>query len=142
MAAKLGSKGREISGLQQGAVEVIAALFKKPVVSAPKTIFGHARRAGPFKVPASMASSGDAERRVLANRFKQHLRGVSGASKLGADPDEYVPPARTAEPRERLGLDRPMGVRSGRLGLRWKPGVISGMGRPGTSRQNDNDDDD
>jgi hypothetical protein len=63
----------------------------KPTAPAPVSRLGRARRAGPFKVPASMAGPGNPQRDELARRFKQHLRGVSGSNKLGADPDETVP---------------------------------------------------
>jgi hypothetical protein len=78
-----------------------------PTAPAPVSRMGRARRAGPFKVPASMAGPGNPHRDELARRFKQHLRGVSGANKLGADPDETVP---VVKPRLR---ERPgFGVRS------------------------------
>lgn len=92
---------------------------------------GRARRAGPFKVPASLATSNDEARRLLANRFRQHLRGVSGARKPGSDPDEYVPPVRAGAARERLG--------GGRVDLRAR--ARSSWGHLGMKPSVDNDDD-
>jgi hypothetical protein len=140
MAIKSGRNGRVAEGLSAGPLEVVAKLFQhKPVVSVPKSILGRARRAGPFKVPASMTGSPDVERRLMAKRFKDHLRGISGANKLGADPDEYVPPARpSGASRGRFGTGMPTGSRLGRLGVRDEPSMISGRGRP--ILQDDDDD--
>jgi hypothetical protein len=102
---------------------------QRPKVAVPSTTTRpvRARRAGPFKVPASMAGPGNPEREELARRFKQHLRGVSGANKLGADPDEYVPPVRPGSQRS----VRPGGFR---------PGMPSRFGRPSVLSSNDEDD--
>lgn len=82
-----------------GAAEAIVDLFQKtkptPVADGEKTataaLRARARRAGLFRVPASISGPGDAARKAVAERFKTHLRGVSGANKLAPDPDESAP---------------------------------------------------
>jgi hypothetical protein len=92
----------------------------------PKLV--RSRRAGPFKVPVRIAGPPNIEREALARRFKQHLRGVSGANKLGPDPDEHVPPSRPGQPR------------APRPGFGYRPNPMSRFGRP-TFMSSDDDED-
>jgi hypothetical protein len=126
MPTKKSSGGRrQIAPEQpQDLGEVMKELYAspaEPVASKPM----RARRAGPFKVPASMAGPRNSEREILAQRFKQHLRGVSGANKLGPDPDETVPVVR---PRQRPAV---------RPGPGFRPGMPSHFGRPYPSDDED-----
>ena len=98
---------------------------KAPSVSARAP---RARRAGPFKVPASIAGPGNSDRELLARRFKQHLRGVSGSNKLGPDPDETVPVSR-AQPQ-----------RAARPGFGFRPGMPSRFGRSSPTVVDDDED--
>jgi hypothetical protein len=92
------SESRTPRRMPFGAAEAIVDLFQKtkptPTVDAGKTatevLRARARRAGLFRVPASISGPGDAARKAVAERFKTHLRGVSGA-KLAQDPDESPP---------------------------------------------------
>jgi hypothetical protein len=85
-----------------GAAEAIVDLFQKtkptPATDTGTTVTAalraRARRAGLFRVPASISGPGDAARKLVAERFKTHLRGVSGANKLAQDPDESPPAAK------------------------------------------------
>lgn len=119
--------------------EVMAELYAPSTASPPTatptpptaTKVMRARRAGPFKVPGRMAGQPNEKRAALANRFKQHLRGVSGAHKLAPDPDESVPVV-----RGRAVPSRP-GPGPGRLegGFRPRPS----FGRPSVIDTDDED---
>jgi hypothetical protein len=105
--------------------ELSEASSPAPLVSTREP---RARRAGPFKVPASIVGTVNSERAAVAKRFKQHLRGVSGANKLGPDPDETVPVVRLNQrraPRSEFG---------------FRPGMPSRFGRPLPSVVDDEDD--
>ena len=93
-----------------GAAEVIVDLFqkKKSVTDAPPASPEkralRARRAGLFRVPASIAGPTSEVRKAVAARFKHHLKSVSGANRLGQDPDESVPVVKRESGR---GVNRP-----------------------------------
>jgi hypothetical protein len=111
-------KPRKDSGAAPGLGELIAELVASPAPE-KSSIPRRARRAGPYLVPASIAPAVQPGRIVLANRFKQHLRGVAGASKPVDDPDEYVPPSRPSTPRpSRPPFQRPVGLPTRRFGPR------------------------
>jgi hypothetical protein len=125
-----GSKQRTTDESQSPALGALIAEIcetPKPTASVPSRP-ARARRAGPFKVPASLAGPGNPAREELARRFKQHLRGVSGANKLGADPDEYVPPTRPGQQR------------AVRPGFGFRPGMLSRFGRPSSVATDDDED--
>lgn len=110
---------RPPSRMPFGVSETIVDLFQKTKPTPPTDtgttvtaiLRARARRAGLFRVPASISGPGDAARKAVAQRFKAHLRGVSGASKLAQDPDESPPRVkrgvsdRTARPG--FGFRRP-----------------------------------
>ena len=134
-----GSKERSSTGEPPNTVEVMAELFQTPAApvsttAAPKPRAARARRAGPFKIPASMVPVANSDRNSLARRFQKHLRAVSGASKLGTDPDEYVPPVRPASARGRVA------PRLGGFMPRSNP-MPSRFGRPDMGHTDDVDDD-
>ena len=119
MSSKKTPGGRRQQGPEQppGLAEVMKELCESPETpSVPRPV--RARRAGPFKMPASIAGAGNRERESLARRFQHHLRSVSGANKLGSDPDETEPVIRPEQRRE------------GRPGTVFRPGMPSRFGRP------------
>ena len=130
MGAKRPPSGKRVADDQPpGLGDLIADILGEPKPATPSTVSrpARARRAGPFKVPASLAGQGNPQRDELARRFKQHLRGVSGANKLGADPDEYVPPS------------RPATQRGARPSFGFRPGP-SQFGRPSPMAPDDDED--
>lgn len=116
--------------------EVMAELYAPPTPPAPAAPpssaakMMRARRAGPFKVPVRLAGPPNTERASLAMRFKQHLRGISGASKLASDPDEFVPTVRARPQSMRPGPMRPG------FGARPRPA----FGRPPVINSDDEED--
>lgn len=141
MAIKMrpGGKDRNTTSEPPNAAEVMAELFQEPAAPAPSVVVpkqraARARRAGPFKIPASMAPSADSDRYSLARRFQKHLRAVSGSSKIGSSPDEEV-----LNPRPVTARGRVVGQRSG--GFMPRPNPMSRFGRPDMGHNDDVDDD-
>jgi hypothetical protein len=126
-----GGKRREEPNQPPTMGELMSELSATPNVgSAISSRTPRARRAGPFKVPASIAGPGNRDREEIARRFKQHLRGVSGANKLGPDPDETVPVVRPGQRRA---------MRPG-VGFRPNPIMPSRFGRLSPVVRDDDED--
>ncbi len=126
-----GSKRREEPNQPLTMGELMSELTEAPKAAPTASArVPRARRAGPFKVPASIAGPGNRDREEIARRFKQHLRGVSGANKLGPDPDDSVP------------VVRPDQRRSGRSGMGMRPSgfMPSRFGRPSPIVRDDDED--
>jgi hypothetical protein len=137
MNMKRGSRSKPVVAAPTNLGEVMAEICApaKPEVAQTESRTSRSRRAGPFKVPASMAGAPSTQREGLARRFKQHLKGVSGANKLGPDPDETVP---VVKPGSRSA--RPNRPGFSRSGFGERPSMMSRLARPSVPMSDDEDD--